>query len=288
MSSRSNSRIGRGWRLAKDSWRVLRSDRSLALFPVVGFIGSVVALVIILAPGVAIAAGIDTWWPIVPFAAVALYAATFVTIYAGVALAAASATVMDGGQVTVAEGLAAARARRGLIARWALVQATVGLILNLLQAALEGGNPAVRLIGTIIISLVGAAWSVATFFVVPLLAFEEVGPRDALKRSIGLVKERWGEGMVGSASIGGAIFLLGVLPCAAVIALGVLVGGPAGIVIAVIGALALVAVMVTGNALGQIFRVALYRFATTDRADGAFAAADLEAAFRPHRKGVRS
>jgi hypothetical protein len=250
---------------------------------VVGAIGSMVALIIVLAPGVAIAAGVDSWWPIIPFAAVALYLATFVTIYAGVALAAASAKVMDGGQVTVAEGLAAARARRGMIAKWALVQATVGLILNALQAALES-NGALRLVGTIVIALVGAAWSVATFFVVPLLAFEDVGPGDALKRSIHLVKERWGEGVVGGVSIGGAVFLLGVLPCVAVIAIGVVLAGPGGIVIAAIGAVGLVIALVVGNALGQIFRVALYRFATTERADGGFAAVDLEAAFR-HRRG---
>lgn len=283
----NGSRFQRGWRLAKDSWRVLRSDRSLTLFPVVGFVAAAVALAIILAPGALLAAAADTWWPIIPFALVALYAATFVTIYAGVALAAATAIVMDGQPVTVADGLAAARARRGLIARWALVQATVGLILNLLQLVVEEGNAALRLVGTIIIALVGAAWSVAAFFVVPVLAFEQIGPKDALKRSIGLVRERWGEGVVGSASIGVAIFLLGILPAGIVIALGVLAGGPAGIVIGAIGGLGLVAVLVVGNALGQIFRVALYRYATTDHADAAFAAADLDAAFRPrkHRRG---
>jgi hypothetical protein len=284
MDKTSGGRIGRGWRLAKDSWRVLRSDRSLALFPVVGFLAATISLIIILAPGIAIAAGVDSWWPIIPFAAVALYASTFMTIYAGVALAAATNKVMDGGEATVADGLAAARARRGLIARWALVQATVGLILNALQAALESGNALTRMIGTIIISLVGAAWSVATFFVVPLLAFEDVAPGAALKRSIALVRERWGEGVVGSASIGAVVFLAGLLPTGLIIAAGIALGGPAGIVIAAIGALALVAVLVVGNALSQVFRVALYRYATTDRPAPGFAAPDLDAAFRPRRR----
>lgn len=280
---RSQGRIARGWRLAKDSWTVLRSDRSLALFPVVGFIAATVSLVIIAAPGIGIAAAVDTWWPLVPFGLLALYASTFATIYAGVALAAATAQVMDRGHVTVAEGLGAARARRGLIARWALVQATVGLLLSALQGALEGGNALTRAIGTIVISLVGAAWSVATFFVVPLLAFEEVGPKTALQRSIGLVRERWGEGVVGTASIGGVVVLAGVLPSAIVIAAGVFLGGPAGIVLAAIGAIALLAAMIVGNALSAIFRVALYRFATTERAELGFAEQDLAAAFGARR-----
>jgi hypothetical protein len=276
---RSQGRIARGWRLAKDSWAVLRSDRSLALFPVVGFIGAAVSLAILLAPGLGLAAAADAWWPLVPFGLLAFYAATFATIYAGVALAAATAQVMDSGTVTVADGLRAARARRGLIARWALVAATVGLILNALQAALESGNALTRLIGSIVISLVGAAWSVATFFVIPLLAFEDVGPKAALERSIGLVKERWGEGVVGTASIGGVVFLVGMLPAGLVIALGIAVGGPAGVAIAVVGAATLLAAAVVGNALSSIFRVALYRYAVADTTATGFEATDLAGAF---------
>jgi hypothetical protein len=281
---RSQGRFGRGWRLAKDSWAVLRSDRSLALFPVVGFIGAAASLAIILAPGIGFAAAADAWWPLVPFAALGLYASTFVTIYAGVALAAATVQVMDRGTVTVADGLRAARARRGAIARWALVQATVGLILNALQAALDSGNGLTRALGTVVVSLVGAAWSVATFFVVPLLAFEDVAPKQALERSIGLVKERWGEGVVGTASIGGVVFLAGVLPSAALVVAGVALGGPAGIALAVIGGVALVAAAVICNALSAIFRVALYRFATTEQPQAGFAAPDLAGAFGPRRR----
>ncbi|HEY8583509.1 MAG TPA: DUF6159 family protein [Capillimicrobium sp.] len=277
-------RFGRGWRLAQDSWKVLRSDRSLAVFPIVGFLAGAAALVLILAPGVGIAAAVDGWWPLIPFGIVALYAATFATIYCGVGLAAASAKVMAGGDATLSDGLAAARERRGLIAKWALVQTTVGLVLNALQALADSDNALVRLIGTLIVSAIGIAWSIASFFVIPVLAFENVGPKEALKRSASIVKERWGEGVVGSASIGGIVFLLGMVPAGAVIAAGIfLVGGPAGIAIAVVGGIALLAAMVVGNALSSIFRVALYRYATTEETWAGFAAPDLAAAFGPKR-----
>lgn len=276
-------RFGRGWRLAKDSWKVLRSDRSLALFPVVGFLAGALALAIVLAPGAAIAAAADAWWPLVPFALVALYASTFLTLCAGVGLAAASARVMEGERVTISDGLAAARERRGLIARWALVQTTVGVILNALQALADSDNGLVRLIGTAVISLVGVAWSIASFFVIPVLAFEGLGPKDALKRSAGIVRERWGEGAVGTASIGGVVFLVGMLPAVLVAAAGIALGGPAGIALAVVGIAALLAAMVVGNALSAIFRVALYRYATTEQTWAGFAAPDLAAAFGPKR-----
>jgi hypothetical protein len=284
---RSNSRIGRGWRLAKDSWGVLRRDRSLALFPIVGTLTSLAAIVIVFAPGVAIGAAADSVWPFVPFALVGLYLATFATIYAGVGLAAAAAAVMDGKDVTLRDGLRAARARRGLIAKWALVQTTVGVILNLLQGLANSDNGIARLIGTIVIALAGAAWTVATFFVIPLLAFEGVGPKAALKRSIGIVRERWGEGVVGSASIGGIVFLVGFVPGGLLIAGGIVLGGAGGIVLAVLGALVLLVAAVVGNALSAIFRVALYRFAISDRADAGFAAQDLAGAFHERRRRGR-
>ena len=41
--------------------------------------------------------------------------------------------------------------------------------------------------------VVGVAWSVATYFVIPVIALEGLGPRDALRRSSALVREKWGE-----------------------------------------------------------------------------------------------
>lgn len=83
------------------------------------------------------------------------------------------------------------------------------------------------------------------------------------------------------------VLLLGLLPGGLLIAAGIALAGTGGIVLAVIGALVLVAALVVGNALSQIFRVALYRFATTDRADAGFAAPDLAAAFGARRRRGR-
>jgi hypothetical protein len=284
---KKNSRFSRGWRLTKDSWSVIKADRSLLAFPVVGSIASVVAFAIIAVPGVAAWAISDQWWTALPFAAVALYAATFVTIYMGVGLAAAAAQVMEGKDATLKSGLAVSRQHVGAIAKWALVQTTVGLLLNALQALADSGNALTQLIGTVLISLVGIAWNVASFFVIPLLAFEGVAPKEALKRSTSIVRERWGEGVVGTASIGAIIFFLGLLPAAIVTAGGIVLGGPAGIAIAVVGVAALLAAMVVGNALSSIFRVALYRYATAEQTWAGFAAPDLAAAFGPKRKRGR-
>ena len=43
-------------------------------------------------------------------------------------------------------------------------------------------------LGRIVTSLVGLAWNLATYLVVPVLVIEGVGPVEAIKRSAGLLK----------------------------------------------------------------------------------------------------
>lgn len=280
-----NSRFSRGWRLTKDSWAILKADRSLLAFPIVGSIAALVAFVIVAAPALGIVAATDQWWPAIPFALVALYLTAYVTIYCGVGLAAATAQVMDGQDATLRSGLAEARKHRGAIAKWALVQATVGLLLNILQSLADSDNGILKLVGIILTLLVSIAWTLASFFVIPLLAFEDLGPGDALKRSVAIIKEHWGEGVVGSAAIGGIVFLLGFLPAVVLIFLGVAAGGVAAGVLIALGVIVLIVAAVVGNTLNQVFRVALYRYVTGQGQAPGFASEDLERAFRP--KGRR-
>jgi hypothetical protein len=284
---KKTGRFSRGWRLTKDSWAVIKADRSLLAFPVVGSIAAIVAFTIVAIPGVVAYVASDQWWTILPFAAIALYVATFVTIYMGVGLAAAAAQVMDGQNATLKSGLAVSRQHVGSIAKWALVQATVGLIINALQQMAESENGLLRIVGLIFTMLVSVAWSLASFFVIPLVAFEDLGPKDALTRSVAIIKEQWGESVVGSAAIGGVIGLLGILPAIVLIVLGVGVGGPGGIAMIVVGAVVLLIAAVLVNTLSQVFRVALYRYATGAPETPGFASDDLASAFRPKKSRGR-
>ena len=273
-------RISRGWKLAKTSWAVLRSDRSLMAFPVISVIAGVGALALIITPGVlASAASHGSNVPLIVCGVLAAYVLTFIAIFFQVALAACASRGLDGHDTTVGEGVRAAASKLGPIAGWTAVQATVGLILNAIQSD-------DNVVGTIISVVVNVAWSVITFFVVPVIALEGLGPIAAIKRSAGVVRARWGEGVVGSAAIGGVIFLVAFIPA---IALGA--GGfaamnaapAAGVALLVLAGIVLVVAMLVGSTLNAIFRVALYRFATAGEAVGGFDAGQLESAFRPKR-----
>src|SRR6185369_14864230 len=73
--------------------------------------------------------------------------------------------------------------------------ATVGTILKYIQ---ENSG----IIGKIITGLLGVVWNIATFFVVPVIAYENAGPIQAFKRSSSLMKEKWGESLGSTFSFG--------------------------------------------------------------------------------------
>lgn len=278
-----SGRIGRGWALAKQSFRVLRDDRSLLLFPIISIPVAVAATAIVMGPGIALYTADNQEAILIAFGVVALYVLTFVAVFFNVALAAAASTGLAGGDSTVGEGLRAARERFGVIAAWALVQTVVGVIISAIQSATNES-----VVGRILGGLVSFAWSAATFFVVPVIALEGVGPKDAFKRSVSLLRERWGEGVVGSASASGVVFLIALLP---LLALG---GGGyalinsgqdvAGGVLLALAGVVLVAAVLIGGTVNAIFRVALYRFATDGTAVGGFDPAQMQAAFAPKRR----
>jgi hypothetical protein len=195
---------------------------------------------------------------------------------------------LDGHDATVAEGLAAARGRLDAIFGWAGVQLVVGGINLLLQALLrEAGG---QVLSSIFSGLANAAWDIASFFVIPGIALDGLGPKDALKRSVSVIRQRWGEGVTGAAAIGFIFFLCVWLPVIALVVVGVALSSSVpglGIALIAIGVIFFVIGVVVQSTLSATFRVALYRFATQDTVLGPFQREPLEQAFKPKRRRSR-
>lgn len=275
-------RIKRGWELSKQSWAVLRADSSLAVFPVLGFICSAIAFVLIAAPGAVVASAQDNEWYAAPFIAIAAYAATFFGIYFNVALAAAANRSIDGVDTTLSDGLSVANARKGVIAQWALVQLVIGFLIQALEELLSE-SPAGRLVGAVVGGVLDAAWALMTFFVAPVLALEDVGPKQALDRSFALIKERWGESVVGTVSIGLAVWLGLGLPAALLVLLAFSNPAIPAVALIVPAVLLIITAGVISSALSVIFRVALYRYAVGGSTGSAFDDSTLASAFGAKR-----
>jgi len=119
----------------------------------------------------------------------------FVIIFFNSALVGAALMYMRGEQATVSGGLSLAFSKLGTILGYAMIAATVGLVLRMIEER-------VGFIGRIVVSLLGMAWTVTTFLAVPVLVSRDVGPLDAVKQSAALLKETWGENLIANAGIG--------------------------------------------------------------------------------------
>lgn len=269
------SRIKRGWGLTKKSWSLLREHPSLVRFPLYGGIATTLLAIVFLVPGLYLWAE-DQPAGAIPIIVIGIYVLSFVGFYFSVGLAACADMIFRGQEATVSDGLAVSRTRIAQISGWAAVSAAISLVMGVLEN--QGGA-----LGTLAARLVGMAWTLVTFLAVPVIAIEGTGPFETIKRSGTLFRERWGQQITGNIAIGAAIFLLGVLPAAALIALGILVWSSAafaGAVLVVIGALVLAIAMLVSRALSGIFGVALYRYALEGEVVGGFTREDMESAVK--------
>jgi len=279
-------RFSRSLALAKASWAVVRADKELLWLPVF----SVLALMLLVGSFVMPAAALGLFKTGVaggPSAGVALGAfgfyvvAYFVAIYFNTALVGAAMIRMDGGNPTLRDGLTLAWARVGRIFGYALIAATVGLFLHALEQR-------VGWIGQIIVKLVGVTWTLATFLVVPVLVTRDVGPIDALKESATLLRETWGENIIGAVGLGlafavayVAVFMIG----GAGVLLATQAGLPAlAVAVVVLGIMSLVVLSALQATMQGVYSAALYRYATEPQhpVDG-FGQDLLQVAFQPRR-----
>jgi len=262
---------------------VLRADRSLAWFPIVSGLATLGAAALIFGPAAAIYSSSGSSEVVIVVAAViGAFVLTWIAVFFNTALAAAASKSLAGQDTTMNDGFAVARARIGVITQWAVVQATVGLVLTAIREALSE-----NLLGQIFAGLISFAWTAATFFVIPVLALEGLGPRAAFNRSVGVLKARWGEGVVGTVSVSGVVFLIVMLPAILVGVVGaslVSTAPAAGGVLIGVAVVVLLVGLVVANTLQSIFRVALFEFATHERAVGGFEPELLQGAFGPKRR----
>lgn len=276
----------RGIAILKASWSILRGQPELMVLPVASASG-----VIVLASGFILAEifwsgapkpGPDMTNPWFYLSAFAVYlACAFIVVFANAALIHCARRSLDGGRASLSEGLQAAAARWAQILGWSAVAATVGLVLKTLAGVCRGAaddsrqNFIVSLIGLIVVSLLDAFWVMLTYFVMPVVALEGLGPIAAVKRSSALISKRWGEALVGEGALG-VFALIGflVLALASATLIGVVnaLGAPDSAlaigfaIFAVVTVIASVA-LVTMNA---IFVTGVYSYAVSGQAPAVF------------------
>lgn len=275
-------RWARSKELARASWALLRHDKELMVLPLISGLASLIIagsflLPIFLTSSTTTADGASTLEP-TPISYGLLFlmylVLAYVAIFFKAALLCGADERMRGGNPTLGSSLAGAGQRAGKILPWALVSATVSIILRSLEER-------AGLLGRIVIGLVGVAWAAVTFLVLPIVVFENISVGQAIKRSALMLKQTWGENLIVNIGIGLVAALL-MLPAVVVVALGIATGAPLAIGVTV--ALAVVwaiGVSCWGSAMTGVFQLALYRYAVQSELPAEFATVDLSQAFAP-------
>ncbi len=282
-------RIGRSWELGKQSWAVLRSDKQLVVFPL---LSSAACLLVLASFALPVAMTVD--WsqlserqegvrhasenPLYYAVVFAFYFANYAVIaFFNAALIACAMRKFNGEDASVSAGLSVAASRLPQILGWALVAATVGMVLRMISE--RSG-----LLGKIVIGLIGFVWTIATYFVVPVLVVEGAGPIEAVKRSAGVMRKTWGETLVANIGLGAISilgFLVSLVPLAVGIGLTIATGSPWPVALGGgLMLLMLVGLSLVTSTLQMIIVAALYRYAATGLVPEQFDGQLLKQVFR--------
>jgi hypothetical protein len=280
------TKISNSFSLAGSSWRLLRDDKKLILFPVISGVCCLLVMVSFCIPFLANPGLLDfphdaqgnvqipIW--VYPTLFAFYFVNYFVIIFFNAALISCAVLRFNGQEASLGDGLSIAASRLPQILAWALVSATVGFLLKLIESAHEK-------VGQIVSAILGTAWNVITYFVVPILVVEKLGPIAAIQRSLSLLKKAWGEALVGQIGLGLVLFLL-LLPAILLAAIGVFALGsvPAlGVIMLVIAVVYFLIWSAVGPAINGIFLAALYQYASSGMTPNGFDQQALSGAFAP-------
>jgi hypothetical protein len=196
------SRVERSWQLVKASRDVLSADNALLILPLLSGIataalaGGFFALAFSSGAfeGLRHSQSLEAYAPFYAWLFAWYVVQYSVVIFFNTALVGAAIAVLDGNRPTVGAALKLAFGRIDAILGYAVISATVGVLLHALAERLG-------VIGRLIEGALGLAWTAATFLAIPILAAEGIGPWQAIERSTALLRKTWGENLIGNAGI---------------------------------------------------------------------------------------
>jgi hypothetical protein len=273
--------------LTQKSWAVIRENRYLLAFPVIGFFASLIPLAVFWIPAGMLWLNDQTVVGVV-LAVLGIVANQIVLALASGGLVAAADVELSGGDSSIGHGISRALARMVPLIGWALIVTLVNVIVGFIRG--NNQNGAADALRNIAAAGVLAMWSLITFFVVPFIMLDGQGPMRAIKSSFFLFREKWGAQIFGGVRIGGVVGLFTILPGIVLVILGffaattdsdaLLVGGVflivIGILLFMVGALLL-------TTMRGIFSVVLFRFAKDGVVEGGFTQEELVGAVRTSR-----
>jgi hypothetical protein len=167
--------------LGRASWQVLRRNPRLCWFPVLSLL-AVISLFMLVGPILASDDGDVPWLTLLVLATLG----HVVHVFFDVALTNEALKALRGESPTIGSGMNAAVSRAPAIVVFAAVTGPITFALGLMGSS---SKLAIRFARRVL----GTAWSLATFFAVPVMVQERRGGIPSLKRSGELFRRTWGE-----------------------------------------------------------------------------------------------
>lgn len=273
----------RSWEITKLSFDVMKKDKELLLFPILGGIFSIIFLIAMIFPFVIEGvipdnfAGAFFWMLLFLLYFGLAFIATFFNVCAVYTIK----TRFDGKNATFWESIRFAFSKIHLVVAWAIVSAIVGLILRILEDIAERMGGIGEIILKVLVSFMGVAWSLVSAFVVPGMIYKNVGPITALKDSAHTFKKTWGESLIryyglGFVQIG--LIIIGIILTAILVILTISVPVLPFIFLG-IGIIYIIGVITFFSVANSVFNTALYVYATTGKAPKGYKEDVLKHAF---------
>jgi hypothetical protein len=275
--------------IVSQSWKLLKEDKEILWFPVLSMITSLCALVLMgilfffmvmggdvnaFEENTEQAIGLMEYLILIAYYTIMFFIVNF--FQAGIYIIAHGR--MNGMNLSFTDGIRGARSVAGKIFVWSLISATVGVVL---RAIAERS----KLIGKIVVGLLGAGWNILTYFSLPALVIGNVSVIESFKQSASTIRKTWGETLIVHIGVG---LFFGLLTVAGIVlGVGVIMLAPiTALVVLVLMALFVLAISVISSALGAIFKLALYEYANTGKIPEGFSPELIQNAVR-QEKDVR-
>jgi Family of unknown function (DUF6159) len=282
-------KISRSWNLAGECWDILKEDPALLIFPLLSSLTIMVVLASFAVPiwlahhSLESAAGDgSTTHTARLLSYVGIYVFYVISysimMFFNSALIAVVLQRLDGEPAGVGDGLQAALSNLPAIIGYALIAAMVGTILRAIEER-------VGFIGRIVTAMIGGAWTLATAMTLPVLIVENVGPVEAISRSLDLLRKNWGENLIGNGGISIGVAVIGIPICLLAGLFMMFAISSKALAMIIIAAFVLlmsvVSLSLVSATLHAIYTAALYRFATGSKDNGGIGRDLLAGAFQP-------
>jgi hypothetical protein len=268
--------------LLKSSWGVLREHKSLVIFPVISAIATIILMAALVLPMYFFTGVKDghvdsnVWFYVFFF--IFYLVGSFIVIFFNTGLIACAQECLRGGEADFNYGLSIATKNIGKILGWAAINATVGLVLKMIRER-------AGIFGAIAASIIGVAWNLITFFVIPVMIFQGFGVIDSIKESGSIFKRTWGENMVARFSLGLIFFLFALVGIVPVVLVALTKSAVLIVLVSVVVLVYWIILGVISASLTGILATALYDYATTGQVPGNFNQQAIAYAFQPKKKG---